>query len=89
MAPLAAAVPPDRWVQRTIKEGSKGPLVARFATLRVIAMREGLPGPAVWLVLRRNLVTDELKTYLCNAPADTPLATLVRLSGMRWPIEIV
>ena len=87
VAPLAAAVPPDRWVQRTIKEGSKGPLVARFATLRVSAMREGLPGPAVWLVLRRNLVTDELKTYLCNAPADTPLATLVRLSGMRWPIE--
>jgi SRSO17 transposase len=87
VALLAAALPPDRWVQRTIKEGSKGPLVARFAALRVIAMREGLPGPEVWLVLRRNLVTDELKTYLCNAPVDTPLATLVRLSGMRWPIE--
>jgi SRSO17 transposase len=87
VALLAAAVPPDRWVQRTIKEGRKGPLVAHFAALRVIAMREGLPGPEVWLVLRRNLATDELKTYLCNAPADIPLATLVRLSGMRWPIE--
>ncbi len=87
VALLAAAVPPGRWVQRTIKEGSKGPLVAHFAALRVIAMREGLPGPEVWLVLRRNLATDELKTYLCNAPADIPLATLVRLSGMRWPIE--
>jgi SRSO17 transposase len=87
VALLAAAWPPDRWVQRTIKEGSKGPLVARFAALRVIARREGLPGPEVWLVLRRNLVTDELKTSLCHAPADTPLATLVRLSGMRWPIE--
>ena len=50
-------------------------------------MREGLPGPEVWLVLRRNLVTGELKTSLCNAPVATPLATLVRLSGMRWPIE--
>jgi SRSO17 transposase len=39
------------------------------------------------LVLRRNLVTGELKAYLCNAPAATPLAMLVRLSGMRWPIE--
>lgn len=28
-----------------------------------------------------------LKTYLNNAPADTRLETLVRLSGMRWPIE--
>lgn len=89
VAPLAAALPADRWVQRTITEGSKGPLVARFAALRVIAVREGLPGPEVWVVLRRTLLTGELKTYLSNAPADTPLATLVRLSGMRWPIEIV
>lgn len=87
VAQLAASLPADRWVRRTIKEGSKGPLVARFAALRVVAVREGLPGPEVWLVLRRNLLTGELKTYLCNAPADTPLATLVRLSGMRWPIE--
>jgi SRSO17 transposase len=87
VAPLAASLPADRWGRRTIKEGSKGPLVARFAALQVIAVREGLPGPEVWLVLRRNLLTGDLKTYLCNAPADTPLATLVRLSGRRWPIE--
>ena len=87
VAQLAAALPADRWTQHTIKEGSKGPLVARFAALRVIAGRGGLPGPAVWLVVRRNLLTGELKTYLSNAPIDMPLATLVRLSGMRWPIE--
>jgi SRSO17 transposase len=87
VAPLAALWPANRWVRHTIKEGSKGPLVARFAALRVIAVRETLPGPEVWLVLRRNLVTGELKTYLCNAPGGCPLATLVRLSGMRWPIE--
>jgi SRSO17 transposase len=87
VAQLAALLPADRWVRRTIKEGSKGPLVARFAALRVVAVREGLPGPEVWLVLRRNLLTGELKTYLCNTPGGTPLAMLVRLSGMRWPIE--
>jgi SRSO17 transposase len=70
-----------------IKEGSKGPLVARVAARRVIAVREGLPGPEVWLVLRRNVLTGAWKTYLSNAPADIPLATLVRLSGRRWPIE--
>jgi SRSO17 transposase len=84
---LAAALPEERWGRRTIKEGSKGPLVARFVALRVIAVRESLPGPAVWLVLRRNPLTGELKTYLSHAPSHTPLATLVRLSGMRWPIE--
>jgi SRSO17 transposase len=87
VAQLAAGLPADCWVRRTIKAGSKGPLVARFAALRVIAVREGLPGPEVWLVLRRNVLTGELKTSLCNAPAATPLAPLVRLSGMRWPIE--
>ena len=87
VAQLAASLPAERWVRRTIKEGSQGPLVARVAALRVIAVREGLPGPEVWLVLRRHLGTGELKTYLCNAPVHTPLATLVRLSGMWWPIE--
>jgi SRSO17 transposase len=87
VAQLAASLPAARWVRRTVKEGSKGPLVARMAALRVIAVREGLPGPEVWLVLRRHLGSGELKTYLCNAPVHTPLVTLVRLSGMRWPIE--
>jgi SRSO17 transposase len=47
---------------------------------------EGLPGPDVWLVLRHHVGTGEVKTYLSNAPAQTALATLVRVSGMRWPI---
>ncbi|MGH8057415.1 MAG: IS701 family transposase, partial [Candidatus Entotheonellia bacterium] len=84
---VAESLPAAQWSRQTIKEGSKGPLVADMAALRVIAGRAGLPGPEVWLVLRRNVLTRELKTYLSNAPADTPLATLVRLSGMRWPIE--
>ncbi|MGH8057631.1 MAG: hypothetical protein ACREOH_10425, partial [Candidatus Entotheonellia bacterium] len=84
---VAESLPAAHWSRQTINEGSKGPLVADMAALRVIAVRGGLPGPEVWLVLRRNVLTGELKTYLSNAPADTLLATLVRLSGMRWPIE--
>ncbi len=55
--------------------------------MRVMAVRDGLPGPEMWLVLRRQLTTGELKTYLCNVPPETPLPTLARISGMRWPIE--
>lgn len=87
VAQLAARLPAQCWRRRTIKEGSKGPLVARFAKVRVIAVREGLPGPDVWLVLRYHGGTGELKTYLSNAPATTALAMLVWVSGMRWPIE--
>ena len=86
VASMAARVHPDQWQRRLIKEGSTGPMVADFWAMRVVAVRDGLPGPEVWLVLRRQLDTGELQTYVCNAAATTSLETLARLSGMRWPI---
>jgi SRSO17 transposase len=42
----------------------------------------------VWVVFRRSLgEPPELKAFLSNAPADTLRRELVRVSGMRWPIE--
>ena len=85
---LATALPPAAWRPALIHEGSKGPLVAAVACLRAVAVRDGLPGPDVWVVLRRGLGAGaELKAYLCNAPADIPETTLVWLLGMRWPVE--
>jgi SRSO17 transposase len=87
VADMAASIPAEQWSRHTIKEGSKGPMVADFAFLRVVAVRDGLPGPDVWLIFRRALSTGELKVYLSNAPQETSHDTLVRISGMRWPIE--
>jgi hypothetical protein len=84
---IATQLRPEHWTRHTIKEGSKGPLIADFAVLRVIGVRNELPGPDLWLVLRRSLSTGELKTYLSNAPSDLPMDRLVWASGMRWPIE--
>ena len=85
---LAAAVPPDAWQAFLIKEGSKGPLVAEFAFHRGVAVRASLPGPDVWIVLRRTWgEAPELKVYLSNAPGHIPVTALVRVAGMRWPIE--
>jgi SRSO17 transposase len=83
---VAAALPAEAWARQTIKAGRQGPMVAACATLRRVAVRDALPGPDVWLVLRRHVETGELKTYLCNAPVDTAVETHVRMSGMRWPI---
>src|SRR4029450_2585318 len=83
----AGDLPAEAWTRQTIKEGSQGPMVAEFAAIRVVAVRDTLPGPEVWLVLRRHVETGELKSYLCNAPVDTALEKLVHMSGMRWPIE--
>jgi SRSO17 transposase len=85
---LAAQVPPEHWRLYQIKEGAKGPLVAEFAFLRVVVVRDERPGAEMWLVLRRSLdARRELKTYLSNAPATTPETTLVTKSGMRWCVE--
>ena len=87
VAQIAAELPAGQWSRHTIKEGSKGPIVADFACFPVVAVRNGLPGPDVWLILRRDITDGELKFFLSNAPADTPFATFVWLSGMRWPVE--
>jgi SRSO17 transposase len=85
---IAAQLKPEVWQPYVIKEGSKGPIVAEFAFLRGVAVREELPGPEVWIVFRRSLGEKaELKVYLSNAPANTPLTELVRMAGMRWPVE--
>ncbi len=85
---IAAQVPPAAWGRYQLKEGAKGPMVAEFAVLRSVVVRDGMPGAASWLVLRRSVdERRELKTYLSNAPATTPRSTLVVKSGMRWPVE--
>lgn len=84
-------IPAQRWRRYRIMEGSKGPLVADFVAFRALAVRHGLPGPEVWVLVRRKVSGASegpaLKFYLSNAPVDLPLAELVRVSGMRWPIE--
>ncbi len=87
VAAIAQTLPASAWQRLKIKEGSKGPLLADFACLRVVAVRQSLPGPDVWLVLRHNRTTGEMKYFLSNAPLETTIQTFAWLSGMRWPVE--
>lgn len=83
-------LPAGRWRRYTIKEGSRGPMVAAFAFERVTVVRDRLPGPRVWLVARRSLgSTSEVKYYLSNAPSTCAPRDLANLSGWRWPMETV
>ena len=88
---VAQELPAESWQRVLIKEGAKGPMIAEFASLRVVVVRNGLPGPEAWLIFRRNIPESgnkpELKCYLSNAAASTPLSEFARVSGMRWPIE--
>ena len=85
---LATQVPQDHWQRYQTKAGATGPLVAELAFLRVVPIRDDLPGPESWLMLRRSLgATPELKSYLSNAPSTTRRSKLVWASGMRWRVE--
>ncbi len=88
---LATLWPASRWQRFRLLEGYKGPLVADFLVLRAVLPLDRLPGPEVWVVIRRKVSGEasepEWKFYVSNAPLETPLSTFVRVSGMRWPIE--
>ncbi|HEX6011178.1 MAG TPA: IS701 family transposase [Geminicoccaceae bacterium] len=80
---------------RTIswRTGTKGPLKAAFAAVRVrvadgpaMARAQHLPGEEVWLV-GEHRTTGERKYHLANHPADTPLEVLAALIKARWVCE--
>jgi SRSO17 transposase len=74
------------WQTHRIAEGEKGPLVAAFARIRVYLSPERTPESERWLLLR-NDANRKIKYALSNAPQETPMRQLVRVSGARWPIE--
>jgi len=85
---LAAQLPRSAWQRYPLKEGSRGPLESDFAFVRVTAVRDSLPGPRQWATFRRSLTDPtQIKCFLSNAPTTCPFAQLVRVSGLRWPIE--
>jgi SRSO17 transposase len=84
---VAQSLAPAAWQEVTVAEGAQGPRTYQFVALRVWESREGLPGRACWLLLRRNLDGSEPRYSLSNAPADTPLLTLAQVAAARWVIE--
>lgn len=83
-----AAAPADGWHRLSAGEGSKGPRLYDWA--RVPLAEPALAGWTHALLVRRSPETPtDLAYYRAFAPADTPLAALVRVVGWRWAIEEV
>ncbi len=97
--PSEAPVPAEamlvgvEWRRISWRRGTKGPLAAEFAALRVrpaegTQLRSGwhLPGEEVWLVGEQR-TSGERKYYLANLPAETPLKELAAVIKARWVCE--
>jgi len=80
---LAAKLPPRSWQRLSAGPGAKG---QRWYDWAWIFIEPGRPG-CHWLLIRRNRHTRELAFYRCHAPRWTPLATLVKIAGIRWSTE--
>ena len=74
------------WVDVVLADGSKGPIVAKEKCLRVLEIRKKLPANESWLYIRKG-EDGHMRFSLCNAPGDTNIGVLRRLSVMRWSIE--
>ena len=83
-AAIAAHIPENDWHRVAWADGTKGPLAARFAALRV---RPAKSRGERWLLCERSLVDDERKYYLLNLDATATLRDLVTIVRSRWPIE--
>jgi len=85
---IAAALPASTWKRLSFREGTKGTQQAHFVRVRVVAERDDLPGPDLWLVVERSCdQTPYIKYYLSNAASDCPLLEMVQAGHSRWPIE--
>jgi SRSO17 transposase len=83
---LIAALPPEAWAPLSAGAGSQGERLYDWACIQL--SYESAPGMAHWLLTRRSLSEPrEVASYRVFGPADTPVATMVRVAGMRWAIE--
>ena len=88
VAQVAAGLRVRAWQRLAFREGTKGTQEAEFARLRVVAERDDLPGPEMWLVVERSLDQEPtIKYYLSNATPEVPLLQLVQVGHTRWPVE--
>jgi SRSO17 transposase len=57
-------------------------------TGQVYLVRRGeLSSRTYWLIVARNLATGEVKYFISNAPAGTPVEKLLRVAFTRWNVE--
>jgi SRSO17 transposase len=76
------------WERFHVKDTEKGPMVWEAKAVRIYLRRNGLPTWPHWLVVARNVENpQEIKFFIANAPAGTPLEVLLHVGFSRWHVE--
>ena len=74
------------WNDVVLGIGAKGPIITNDKYLRVVEVRDGIPGKDIWLYIRK-LSDGSIKYALCNESVDATAEDLRRPALMRWSIE--
>ena len=85
----------QRWKRVRIKDATRGPVIWEVKAARVHLVDASNPDHNIsrptdrkyWLIVARNIRTDEIKYYVSNAPARTPLKEMLKVAFSRWHIE--
>jgi SRSO17 transposase len=75
------------WKAYHIKDTERGPVVWEVRARRVWVSEESLPSEEVWLLVARNPLDGEVKYFLSNASADTPVEEMLKVAFTRWVVE--
>lgn len=80
------ALPTEAWTRYALTLSEQGLRESHWTAQRVVSATDDLGEQ--WLLIRQSLTTPtDLTYFLSNAPADTPLDTLVQVAGSRYHIE--
>ncbi len=75
------------WEMYHVKDTEKGPVVWEARAVRFQPHEDKGAGEEQWLLVARNVVTDEIKYFLSNAPRRTRREAMLRVAFTRWEVE--
>jgi len=75
------------WEMFHVKDTDKGPVVWDVRAARFHPSEDKGLGEEGWLLVARNVLTGEVKYFLSNAAADTPVETLLHVAFSRYHVE--
>ena len=73
------------WTTYRVKDTDRGPLVWNARSTRFYPSWD--PNQDLWFVVAQNVLTDEIKYFLSNAPPATDVALLLTVAFSRWRVE--
>jgi SRSO17 transposase len=84
---LANELDLSQWHRVYLRDSERKEMWCKLACLRVYPVKDSLPGNECWLIIRRNEGENDTKYQFSNAPLETSIEKLGKMSCSRYWIE--